>query len=132
MCGSINSIESEAFKFQTTSSKKTVQKQLNNYFPAGLTNLSIASPELRLQSISFQLSDKLKRQLILGGHSMEKMKGITIRIDEAQRQYLTQARNIGISQSFILRRALNDYMQRNQYAETTNVIQLHSNKQMQD
>lgn len=63
---------------------------------------------------------------------MEKMKGITIRIDEAQRQYLTQARNIGISQSFILRRALNDYMQRNQYAVTSNVIQLHSNNQLQD
>ena len=63
---------------------------------------------------------------------MEKMKGITIRISEAQRQYLTQARNIGISQSFILRRALNDYMQRNQYAEPTNLIQLHSGNQMQE
>ena len=63
---------------------------------------------------------------------MEKMRGITIRIDEAQRQYLTQARNIGISQSFILRRALNDYMQQNQYAETTNVIQLSNNHSAQD
>ena len=63
---------------------------------------------------------------------MEKMRGITIRIDEAQRQYLTQARNIGISQSFILRRALNDYMQQNQHAETTNVIQLSTSNSVQD
>ena len=63
---------------------------------------------------------------------MEKMRGITIRINEAQRQYLTQARNIGISQSFILRRALNDYMQQNQYAETTNVIQLSTSNSVQD
>lgn len=63
---------------------------------------------------------------------MEKMKGITIRINEAQRQYLTQARNIGISQSFILRRALNDYMQRNQYAEPTNVIQLSNSNSSQE
>ena len=63
---------------------------------------------------------------------MEKMRGITIRINEAQRQYLTQARNIGISQSFILRRALNDYMQQNQHAETTNVIQLSTSNSVQD
>ena len=63
---------------------------------------------------------------------MEKMRGITIRIDEAQRQYLTQARNIGISQSFTLRRALNDYMQQNQHAETTNVIQLSTSNSVQD
>lgn len=63
---------------------------------------------------------------------MEKMKGITIRINEAQRQYLTQVRNIGISQSFILRRALNDYMQRNQYAEPTNGIQLINHNSIQD
>ena len=63
---------------------------------------------------------------------MEKLKGITVRIDSKQREFLTRLRSEGVPHSFIVRRALNDYMQQNQYAEPTNVIQLHSNNQMQD
>ena len=41
---------------------------------------------------------------------MEKLKGITVRIDGKQREFLTRLRDEGISHSFIVRRALNDYI----------------------
>jgi len=44
---------------------------------------------------------------------MEKMKGITVRIDGNQREFLTRLRDEGISHSFIIRRALNDYIAKN-------------------
>ena len=63
---------------------------------------------------------------------MEKLKGITVRINNEQREFLKRLRNEGVSHSFILRRALNEYMRQNNYTESTNVIQLQDLNSIQD